>query len=105
MIPVRKNKILKIIKKILKKNPSQKYYYGKDFKIKKKNNSYFYYDKKGVLKLKASEIHSDGIWENIALVIKIARDLNIKNKIILKALTKIKLLGRLQFIKKGKIRK
>tara|TARA_Y100000590_G_scaffold188761_1_gene215079 strand:+ start:1846 stop:3123 length:1278 start_codon:yes stop_codon:yes gene_type:complete len=98
-------KILKIIKKILKKNPSQKYYYGKDFKIKKKNNSYFYYDKKGVLKLKASEIHSDGIWENIALVIRIARDLNIKNKIILKALKKIKLLGRLQFIKKGKIRK
>ena len=38
-------------------------------------------------------------------MIRIARDLNIKNKIILKARKKIKLLGRLQFIKKGKIRK
>ena len=34
-----------------------------------------------------------------------ARDLNISNKIILKALPKIRLLGRLQFIKKGKLRK
>ena len=98
-------KTLKIIKKILQKNPSQKYYYGKDFKIKKKGNSYFYYDQKGTLKLKADEIHSDGLWENIALAIKVARDLNIANTIIQKALPKIKLLGRLQFIKKGKLRK
>ncbi len=98
-------KTLKIIKKILQKNPSQKYYYGKDFKIKKNKNSYIYYDKKGSLKLKATEVHSDGLWENIALSIKVARDLNIENKVILKALPKIKLLGRLQFIKKGKIRK
>ena len=35
-------KTLKIIKKILKKNPSQKYYYGKDFKIKRRGNYYLY---------------------------------------------------------------
>ena len=98
-------KTLKIIKKILQKNPSQKYYYGKDFKIKKNNNFYFYHDKKGSLKLKANKVHSDGLWENIALSIKVARDLNIENKVILKALPKIKLLGRLQFIKRGKLRK
>ena len=34
-----------------------------------------------------------------------ARDLNIENKVILKALPKINLLGRLQFIKKGRLRK
>ena len=99
------SKTLKIIKKILRKNPSRKYYYGKDFKIKKNNNSYFYYDKKGSLKLNARKINSNGLWENIGLAIKVARDLNVENKVILKALPKIRLLGRLQFIKKGKLRK
>jgi len=98
-------KTLKIIKKILKKNSSKKYYYGKDFNIKKNKNFYLYSDKKGVLKLKAKQIISSGLWENIALAIKVARDLNINNKIIVKSLPKIQLLGRLQFIKKGKIRK
>ena len=98
-------KILKIIKKILNKNPSQQYFYGSDFRIKKKGNYYLYSDNKGDLKLKAKQIHSEGFWENMALAIKVARDLNINNKIILKALPKIRLLGRLQFIKKGKLRK
>ena len=98
-------KTLNIIKKILKKNSSQKYYYGKDFKIKKSSNFYLYSDKKGILKLKANHIHSEGLWENIALAIKVSRDLNINKKIILKALPKIEMLGRLQFITKGKLRK
>ena len=98
-------KTLEIIKKILKKNPSKKYYYGRDFNIKKVKNFYLYSDKKGILKLKAKQIISSGLWENIALAIKVARDLNVNNKTILKALPKIQLLGRLQFIKKGKIRK
>ena len=97
---------LKIIKRILNKNPSQQYFYGSDFRIKKKGNYYLYSDNKGDLKLKAKQIHSEGFWENMALAIKVARDLNINNKIILKALPpKIRLLGRLQFIKKGKLRK
>ena len=45
------------------------------------------------------------MWENVALAIKVARDLNISNKIILKSLPKIEILGRLQFLKKGKLRK
>ena len=98
-------KTLKIIKKILNKNPSQQYFYGSDFKIQKKGNYHLYSDNKGDLKLKTKQIHSEGLWENIALTIKVARDLNINNEIILKALPKIRLLGRLQFIKKGKLRK
>ena len=98
-------KTLKIIKKILSKNPSQKYFYGTNFKIKKNKNYYLYSDKKGVLKLKANQIHSEGIWENIALGVKVCRDLNIDKKVILRGLKKIQLLGRLQFIKKGKLRK
>ena len=57
------------------------------------------------MKLRAKQIHSEGLWENIALAIKVARDLNINNKIILKSLPKIRLLARLQFIKKGKLKK
>ena len=73
--------------------------------IKKINNSYIYSDKKGKLKLKKIKIYSSGLIENLAIAIKVARDFNINDKIILKALPKIKLLGRLQFIKKGKLRK
>ena len=56
-------KTLEIIKKILKKNPSKKYYYGRDFNIKKVKNFYLYSDKKGILKLKAKQIISSGLWE------------------------------------------
>ena len=98
-------KTLKIIKNFLNKNYSNKYYYGKDFRIKKFKNYFLYSDNKGNLKLKAKQIHSDGLWENVALAIKVARDLNISNKIILKSLPKIEILGRRQFLKKGKLRK
>ncbi len=98
-------KVLKIIKKILKTNPSKKIYYGKDFKISKDNKSYIFKDKKGKLRLKANQIHSEGLWEGVALAVKIARDLNIKNKIIVKALPKIHMHGRIEYIYKGKLRK
>ena len=45
------------------------------------------------------------MWDNIALAIKVLRDLEIKNKTILKALPKIIFQGRLEYIKKGKLRK
>ncbi len=98
-------KTLRIIKSFLDKNPSKKYYYGKDFKIKRIKSYFLYSDNSGILKLKAKQIHSEGLWENVALAIKVARDLNVGNKIILKSLPKIEILGRLQFIKKGKLRK
>ncbi len=98
-------KTLKIIKKILDKNPSKKYFYGRDFKLKKRRNYYLYSDQKGALKLKAKHIYSEGLWENVALGVKVCRDLNIDKKVILRALPKIILIGRLQFIKKGKLRK
>ena len=59
------------------------------------------------MRFKANHIHSDGLWESISLGIKIARDLKISNKIILRGLLKVKFIGRFQFIKKGggKLRK
>ena len=94
-------KTLQIVKKILQKNPSKQVFYGSDFKIKKRGNFYLYSDKKGILKLKAKQIHSIGLWESLALAVAVARDLNINNKIISKALPNIELLGRLQFVQKG----
>ena len=97
--------VLKKIKEILKSNPSKKYYYGTDFKIIKNKNKYFYKDKKGKLILKSNKINSDGLWDNIALTIKVARDLKIKKEIILKSIPKISFQGRLEYIKNGKLRK
>jgi len=100
-----KPNVLKKIKQILKSNPSKKYYYGHDFRLTKKKDYYIYQDKLGKLSLKSNQIFSDGLWDNIALTIKVARDLKIKNKIILKAIPKIYFQGRLEYIKKGKLRK
>ena len=44
-------------------------------------------------------------WEGVALAVKIARDLGINNKVILKALPKISMKGRIEYIYKGNLRK
>jgi len=64
-----------------------------------------YKDQQGKLVLKSNKIFSDGIWQNVSLAIKIARDFNISKKNILKTIPKITFEGRLQYITKGKLRK
>ena len=98
-------KTLKIIKKILKKNPSKKIFYGSGWTLKKLGNKRIYRDKKGKLIIESKKILSDGIWQNVGLAIRVARDLNISNKTIIKTIPKISFEGRLQYINKGKIRK
>tara|TARA_Y100000590_G_scaffold468969_1_gene654154 strand:- start:1251 stop:2522 length:1272 start_codon:yes stop_codon:yes gene_type:complete len=100
-----KAKTMKIIKRILKKNKSKKSYYGDEWSMKKEGDKRVYADKKGKLVLKSNNIFSNGIWENVGLAIKVARDFNISNKTILKAIPKINFEGRLQYIKKGKLKK
>ena len=99
-----KKSVLKIIKRILKDNPSPVHYYGKDFFLKKRKNKYIYKDKNGELALVSKNIKSEGLWENVCLGIKIARDYNINSKIILKSIAKIRMLGRIDYINKGKLR-
>ena len=65
-----KTKTLKIIKSILKKNPSEKITYG-SWKIINKNKKKYYKDKKNLIHLSSKYIHSDGLWENVGLAIKI----------------------------------
>ena len=98
-----KPKIFKIIKNILKKNPSEKITYG-SWKIINKNKKKYYKDKINLIKLESKHIHSDGLWENVGLAIKVALDLGVDTKIIKKTLPKIQFEGRVQFIK-GKLTK
>ena len=94
---------LKIIKKILRKNSSDKEFYG-SWKIVKIKNKRYYKDKEKNFILSSKHINSEGLWENVGLAIKVALDLGVKEKTIKKTIPKIKFEGRVQFIK-GKLTK
>ena len=95
--------VLGKIKQNLKKNKS-KINYPNTWKLIKKNNKYFYQDKKNNVKLKNQNIHSKGLLENLCHAIKIALDLKIDKKVIEKTIPKISFEGRFQYLKKGKIK-
>ena len=97
-------KVLKIIKKILKKNTS-KITYPSTWKIIKSKNEYSYKDRKNTIPIKSRYIHSEGLLNNLGLAIKVALDFNIAQSIIKKTIPKINYEGRMQYIKKGKLRK
>jgi dihydrofolate synthase/folylpolyglutamate synthase len=97
-------KTLKIIKNILKKNRSNKIY-ATEFVVKKEKNYYLYKDKKHKIPILSKTIHSEGLINNIALAIKVALDFGVPKKIIIETIPKIQFEGRVQYIKKGKIKK
>ena len=70
----------KIIKKILKKNTSEKLYYG-EWKILKLKNNRYYKDKENLIRLISKNIFSDGLWDNVGLAIKVALD-NLGNSLV-----------------------
>lgn len=98
-------KTMQIIKKLLEKNNSKKFFYGSDWKILRKNKKIYYKDKNNKILIKTNKIHSDGILDNLGIAIKVARDLNISKRVIQKTIPKINFEGRLQYINKGKLRK
>ena len=97
-------KVLKIIKKILKKNKS-KVSYPSNWKIIKNKNKYSYKDRKNTIPIKSRYIHSEGLLNNLGLAIQVALDFNVAPSIIKKTIPKINYEGRMQYIKKGKLRK
>jgi dihydrofolate synthase / folylpolyglutamate synthase len=99
-----KPNVLKKIKNNLKKNKSN-IIYANSWKLIKKNNQYFYQDKKLKMKLNTKTIHSKGLLENLCHAIKIALDLKIDRKIIEKTIPKISFEGRFQYLEKGRIKK
>ena len=82
-------KTFKIVKKILKKNPSEKIFYGSWKIVNKKKNKY-YKDRNNIIYLDSKYINSDGLWENVGLAIKVALDLGVHTKIVQKTVPKIK---------------
>jgi len=96
-----KAKTLKIIKNILKNNSSNQIIYG-SWKIINKNKKKYYKDKKNLIKLNSKQIHSDGLWENVGLAIKVALDFGINPKLIKKTVPNIQFEGRVQFVR-GKL--
>tara|TARA_B100001123_G_scaffold424017_1_gene534962 strand:+ start:1735 stop:3000 length:1266 start_codon:yes stop_codon:yes gene_type:complete len=101
-----KNEIRLKIENSLKKNTSNKYFYGKDFNILKAENSFIQYeDKFGSIILPEPNVLGDHQLANISTSIAAARKLfNIKDQNIKKGITKIDLKGRLQEINYGKIK-
>ena len=95
--------VLGKIKQNLKKNKS-KINYPNTWKLIEKNNKYFYQDEKNIITIKNQNIHSKGLLENLCHAIKIALDLKIDKKVIEKTIQKISFEGRLQYLKKGKIK-
>ena len=96
-------KVLKIIKKILKKNPSKKIY-SSSWRMVYKKNSYFYKDKQNSIPLKLNYVYSKGLISNLCLAIKVALDLGVPKKNILKVIPKIRFQGRIQYINNGKLK-
>ena len=95
---------LKIIKNILKKNKSKKVY-SSQFSVKKIKNFYIYEDTKYKIPIKSKAIYSDGLINNLALSIKVALNLGVSRKTIVKTIPKIKFEGRVQYLEKGKLKK
>ena len=100
-VGVQKPEVLNKIKKILKKNKS-KINYPHTWKLLKKNNNYFYQDKKNKIKLNTKNIYSRGLLENLCHAIKIALDLKINKKVIERTIPNISFEGRFQYLRKGK---
>ena len=96
--------VLKKIKGHLKKNKS-KIHYPYSWRLTKKSNLYYYQDKSTTIKLNAKNVHSEGMFSNIAHAVKIALNFNISKKIIVKTLPKLSFPGRFNYLKKGRIKK
>ena len=95
--------VLSLIKSNLKKNKNPKIIYGKDFKLIKKNKKYFYKDKIHKFEIKTNLL-GDHMYENATVAIRIALDFKIPLKTIKIGLKRIEIPGRMQLIKKGKLR-
>ena len=98
---------MEIIKKTLNKNPSNKYFFNKDFFYSFGENDFFYYeDKFGVLKLPKPNILGQYQLENISTAIATLRilDLGVKDQHIKEGIQKIDNIARLQRIESGRLK-
>ena len=99
-----KPNVLKKIKNKLKRNEST-IILPDSWNLIKKDNQYYYQDKKNKIKINTKIIHSKGLLENLCHAIKVALDLKISKKIIERTIPKLSFEGRFQYLDKGKIKK
>ncbi len=101
------NEISLKIKNALNKNSSKKFFFGKDFNICRRENSFIQYqDHLGEIIIPEPNLLGDHQLGNISTSIAASRKLfNVKDEHIKKGVTKIELKGRLQEIKSGKLKK
>ena len=101
------DKIEKKVERSLKKNTSNKYFFGKNFNISRSDNSFIQYqDDIGELILPEPNILGDHQLYNISTSIAASRKIfNVKDQDIKSGIQKISLKGRLQEIKSGKLKK
>ena len=64
-----------------------------------------YKDEKHIIPINTKYIKSRALIYNLCLGIKVALDLGIKKKNIIKTIPKIKFYGRIQYLRKGKLKK
>ena len=99
--------ILEKIKNSIKENKSKKIIFNNEFSYSINENNFFYFeDEFGRIKLPYPNIIGKFQLDNIATAIAAIRDLklNIDDEKIKQGITKIKSIGRLQEIKKGKLK-
>ena len=108
IISEQKKDIMNKIKKNISQNSSLKFIFGKNYTYKKNKNGFIYKDQKGKINLPFPNLLGDFQISNVSTAISVVRNINkfdITESHIQKAVIKIKSEGRLQFIKKGKLRK
>ena len=95
--------VLRKIKTHLRNNKSI-IIYPNAWKLTKKDDQYYYQDRKYKIKLNTKNVYSKGMFENVCLAIKVALDLKIDKKTIQKTLPLLSFEGRFQYLNKGKIK-
>ena len=102
------NKIIDNIKKTIKENKSEKYFFNEEYSFSINENNFFYYeDKFGGMKLPIPNINGQFQLENISTAIatlRYVKKIKIGHEHIKSGITKIKSLARLQEIKEGKLK-
>ena len=99
--------VMKKIRKSLVNNTSKKYYFNQDFNISRNENNFIYYqDNLGEILLPEPNISGDHQLSNISTAIAASRNIfNINDVNIKSGIKKIKLKGRLQELKSGRLKK
>ena len=96
------------IKKTIKDNKSNKFFFNEDYSFSSGENNFFYYeDKFGGMKLPSPNVNGQFQLENISTAIATLRSIKkfeIKDKDIKSGITKIYSIARLQEIMKGKLK-